>query len=129
MSVSSYVEPVTTPEECEQACIRPEGVIPLLGQIMTLREAGAVANVFSLLADPTRLRILHALALADELCVYDIAALLGASQSAVSHQLRTLRNSGVVARRREGRIIAYRLVDDHIADMLRTGLEHVREDR
>jgi DNA-binding transcriptional ArsR family regulator len=65
-------------------CPHPEHVAPLLGRIIGHLEADRVA--FSLLADPTRTRILHALSLADELCVCDLALLLGISQSALSHR-------------------------------------------
>ena len=80
--------------------------------------------MFSLLADPTRARIIHALGLASELCVCDLALLVGVSQSAVSHQLRLLRTEGVIARRREGRTIYYSLADTHFRHALADAIEH-----
>ena len=80
-----------------------------------------------MLADATRSRILHALSLADELCVCDLALLLGISQSALSHQLRPLRDRRVVERRKAGRIVYYRLADDHVRHVFADGLRHVSE--
>ncbi|MDV2495141.1 MAG: metalloregulator ArsR/SmtB family transcription factor [bacterium] len=83
-----------------------------------------LAEIFRVLGDPTRVRILHALA-ASELCVCDLAAILGMSQSAVSHQLRLLRSLRLVRHRREGRMVYYALDDDHIEKLLAQGLDHV----
>jgi DNA-binding transcriptional ArsR family regulator len=85
-----------------------------------------LADTFRALGDPTRLRIVHALA-RQELCVCDIAAALGMSQSAVSHSLRTLRQLRLVQSRKESKTIYYRLDDDHIARLLTDGFEHVEE--
>jgi DNA-binding transcriptional ArsR family regulator len=83
-----------------------------------------LAETFKALSDPTRVRIVSLLADA-ELCVYDLAGALDMSQSAVSHQLRTLRDLRLVRWRREGRQIFYTLDDDHVADLFRRGLDHV----
>ena len=117
-----------TPERCEVECLHPEHVAPLLGRVIDPSAAEMVAAAFGLLADPTRARILHALALADELCVCDLALLLGMTQSALSHQLRLLRVNRVVARRKAGRIVYYRLADRHVRKMLGQGLRHAAED-
>jgi ArsR family transcriptional regulator, lead/cadmium/zinc/bismuth-responsive transcriptional repressor len=90
--------------------------------------AGALAETFKVLGDPTRVRILDALA-RDEMAVCDLAELLGVTQSAVSHQLRLLRNMRLVQARRDGRHIYYALDDDHIAKLFKQGLEHVQERR
>jgi ArsR family transcriptional regulator len=86
----------------------------------------ATSALFGALSDPTRLRILDAL-MAEELCVCDIAALTGVSQSAVSHQLRLLRDRGLVTFRREGQRAVYRLADEHVTELLRVGFEHAEE--
>lgn len=83
-----------------------------------------LAEMFSALSDPTRLRIVSLLS-ETELCVRDLARELGMSQSAVSHQLRTLRDRRIVRWRRQGRQIFYALDDDHVADLYRRGLDHV----
>ena len=86
-----------------------------------------VASGFlKLLGDPTRLRILSALGAA-ELCVCDLAAVVGQSESAVSHQLRLLRTARLVTYRKAGRAAYYRPLDDHVGTLLATALAHARE--
>jgi ArsR family transcriptional regulator, lead/cadmium/zinc/bismuth-responsive transcriptional repressor len=85
-----------------------------------------LAEIFKALGDPTRVRMLSALATA-ELCVCDLATLLALSESAVSHQLRFLRSLRLVRARRDGRMVFYRLDDDHIARLLAQGREHAEE--
>jgi ArsR family transcriptional regulator, lead/cadmium/zinc/bismuth-responsive transcriptional repressor len=87
---------------------------------------GDLGELFKLFSDPTRLRILGALG-GGELCVCDIGAVLGASQSAVSHQLALLRAARLVSYRREGKTVFYRLADDHVGSLLKVGLEHASE--
>lgn len=87
----------------------------------------ALAETFSLLGDPSRTRILHALSV-DELCVSDLAGLLGLSASATSHQLRLLRDRRLVAVRREGKRSYYRLQDEHIRTLVDMGLSHAVEE-
>jgi len=86
----------------------------------------ALAETFKVLGDMTRVRILDALS-RSELCVQDVADMLGVTQSAVSHQLRLLRSMRLVRTRREGRQIFYALDDDHIVKLFAQGLEHVEE--
>lgn len=105
-------------DRCEVECLHPQAVKPLLGRLLTTSEATAVGTWFEILADPTRTRILQALHLAPELCVCDLALVLGLSVSALSHQLRFLRERGVVARRKVGRIAFYSLVDDDVRRVL-----------
>jgi ArsR family transcriptional regulator, lead/cadmium/zinc/bismuth-responsive transcriptional repressor len=112
---------------CEIECIHPEHVGPLIGRVVGHQIADDAASLYGLLADPTRTRILHALSLARELCVCDLALLLGISQSALSHQLRLLRSNRVVARRKQGRVVYYRLADAHVRRMLKAGLQHAAE--
>ena len=127
MSNPSNVTTLTV-ERCEVECLHPEHVAPLLGRVIDYATADAVASTFALLADPTRSRILHALSLAAELCVCDLALLLGISQSALSHQLRLLRDRRVVARRKAGRIVYYRLADQHVQHVFGDSLRHVSEE-
>ncbi len=86
----------------------------------------ALAETFKVLGDTTRVRMLDALSRA-ELCVCDLAALLGLSESAVSHQLRLLRVMRLVRPRRDGRLVYYTLDDQHIVGLFAQGLEHVEE--
>ncbi len=85
-----------------------------------------LAELFKVFGDPTRIRILYALS-SEELCVQDIADKLDMSQSAISHQLRILKQMSLVKFRREGKTIYYSLADDHVATIRAQGLEHVCE--
>jgi DNA-binding transcriptional ArsR family regulator len=88
----------------------------------------ALADTFRLLGDPTRVRIVDALS-EGELCVCDIAAHIGISESAVSHQLRLMRSQRLVRGRREGRCVYYALDDQHVLSLFQQGLRHVTEAR
>lgn len=85
-----------------------------------------LADLFKVFGDPTRIRILYALSV-EELCVQDIADRLSMTQSAISHQLRILKQSALVKFRRDGKTIYYSLADDHVATIMAQGLEHVCE--
>ncbi len=85
-----------------------------------------LADLYKMFADSTRVRILSLL-LKRELCVLDLAALLGVSQSALSHQLRILKQSKLVKSRREGKTIFYSLADGHVESIFKQGLDHVQE--
>ena len=85
-----------------------------------------LAMIYRMLGDPTRLKILMALKHV-ELCVCDIAAFLGISESAVSHQLRRLRETAIVKHRREGQVLYYMLNDVHVETLLNVGIDHVYE--
>lgn len=85
-----------------------------------------LASLFKMFGDGTRIRILHALE-QGELCVCDIAALLGITKSAVSHQLKELRLANLVKFRKEAQIVYYSLADDHVKLILDMGFEHINE--
>jgi DNA-binding transcriptional ArsR family regulator len=87
-----------------------------------------LAELFKIMGDPTRIKILYALK-ERELCVCDLSELLDMSASAISHQLRVLRNNKLVKYRKEGRSVYYSLDDDHVMCLFGQGLEHVLEDR
>jgi ArsR family transcriptional regulator len=88
--------------------------------------AAGVADLFRVLADPTRVTILHALSI-DDLCNNDLAELLGISASAVSHQMHELRLMKLVEARRDGRMTVYRIADSHVRHVLQDTLRHVAE--
>ncbi len=94
---------------------------------MPERTVERLSRLFSAFADPTRLRILHALNVIDELCVCDLAALSDLSVSAVSHQLRLLRDRELVHARRDGRMVYYSLADEHVSQLMAIGAEHANE--
>ena len=85
-----------------------------------------LADFYKIFGDTTRVKILYALD-KSELCVCDISALLGMSVSAVSHQLKTLRDSNLVKTKREGKVVYYSLADDHVKSILECGIEHLEE--
>lgn len=85
-----------------------------------------LADLYKVFGDPTRIRILYALS-SGELCVCDIAEVLGMTQSAISHQLRVLKQSALVKFRRDGKTVYYSLADSHISTILAQGLDHVQE--
>ena len=115
-------------DECSDQCLHPDAIAPILGRSLGSDGARAVGDLFATLADPSRARIVHLLAIAEQdLCVYDIALVLGMSVSALSHQLRTLRERGAVERRKVGRIAYYRLVDAHLRDLVLGAATHVAE--
>ncbi len=118
---------VLTIDQCDVACLHPEAVRPLIGRLLSADASQATATWFDTLADPTRARILHALTIATELCVCDLALLLDLSVSALSHQLRLLRERGVVTRRKVGRIAFYSLADEHVRHVLTDALAHTAE--
>ena len=109
---------------CVETYIHEDRVQAALPNLVDDTTATRLAETFKALSDPTRVRIVSLLAQA-ELCVCDLAAVLGVSQSAVSHQLRTLRDLRLVRWRRDGRQIFYTLDDEHVADLFQRGLEHV----
>lgn len=86
-----------------------------------------LADFFKVFADSTRIRILYAL-MEGELCVSDMCSILNMNQSAISHQLRILKDAKLVRYRREGKIIVYSLDDDHIRTLLSVGMSHIEED-
>lgn len=103
----------------DDCCMKPAlNERPLLTPI----QAGGLAAVFKVLANDTRLRLLHALVRADELCVTDLAASLGMKPQAVSNQLQRLSDLGILASRRDGNSIYYRLVDLCVRSLLDQGL-------
>ncbi|THB65633.1 MAG: transcriptional regulator [Desulfovibrio sp.] len=91
-------------------------------------EVNELASVFKVMGEPTRVRILSALS-AGELCVCDLANLLGISQSAVSHQLRVLRSARMVRYRRQGKMVFYHLDDEHVERLMAETQDHIREGR
>lgn len=85
-----------------------------------------LTELFRIFGDSTRIRILYVLS-ASEMCVCDIAALLGMTQSAISHQLKALKNARLVKSRRDGKTVFYSLADDHVKTIIDQGLEHILE--
>ena len=111
---------------CQSRVIHREKIERAGSYALGWDDINCVTRIFKAMGDPTRLKILWALELG-EMCVCDIAAHLEISESAVSHQLRTLRHLDLVTNRREGTILYYRLNDHHVSQLINLALEHVRE--
>ena len=109
---------------CESATMDKTRLRAAQENLLDGQTAIQLAKTFKALSDPTRVRIISALS-HDELCVHELAACLEMSQSAVSHQLGTLREMRLVRFRKEGRHVHYALDDKHIHDLFRQGLEHI----
>jgi DNA-binding transcriptional ArsR family regulator len=109
---------------CQSVYIDADRISRIKSKLGSSEALFDLAEIFKMLGDPTRVRILHALSL-DELCVCEITALLGMTQSAVSHQLRLLRAGKLVKYRKEGKMVYYSLDDDHVRKLLSEGLDHI----
>ena len=118
----------TTLELCSINEIDPEAVAFVQGKALPERTVERLNRLFSALADPTRLKILNALMVTDELCVCDLAVIADLSVSAVSHQLRLLRDRDLVHARRDGRMVSDSLADDHVSTLMNSGVDHANED-
>jgi ArsR family transcriptional regulator, lead/cadmium/zinc/bismuth-responsive transcriptional repressor len=112
--------------DCSAFQLHAERVQAARAAALDIETLAGLGELFKVFSDPTRLRILGAL-VQGELCVCDLGAVLGASQSAVSHQLAVLRAARMVAWRREGKTVYYRLADDHVGQLLRLGFDHATE--
>jgi ArsR family transcriptional regulator, lead/cadmium/zinc/bismuth-responsive transcriptional repressor len=108
---------------CEVDLIHPEAVGRVRDALPDHQEIRRVAETFGILSDPTRARIVYALAL-EELCVRDVAAVAGLSMSPASYHLKRLRDRGVVGYRKEGQMVYYRLSDDRLRALLESGVGH-----
>ena len=112
--------------ECSNLMIHDEVVAHVRKELLSFQMRETVAEFFKIMGDTTRVSILNALSI-EEMCVCDIAALLGMTQSAISHQLKTLRQARLVAYRREGKVVYYSLNDEHVRGIIELGLTHVAE--
>ena len=111
---------------CQIRVVHLERVEQARRESISGRELERLSLTYKVLGDPNRLKIVMALRNV-EMCVCDLAAYTGLSESAASHQLRRLKDLYLVKTRRAGQIIYYSLDDDHVAELLNVGLEHVRE--
>lgn len=114
-------------ERCEITVIHEDVVNKVKKEMPDEEKLVATAELLKVFGDPTRIKIICAL-LKAEMCVCDLSALLDVSQSAVSHQLKTLKQARLVKYRRDGKVIYYSLDDDHIGRIFEAGYEHVMED-
>jgi ArsR family transcriptional regulator, lead/cadmium/zinc/bismuth-responsive transcriptional repressor len=115
---------VVEEDECPVRIIHPDKVAKARSEAMSEQDVGRIVQTYKALSDPTRLQILLALR-RQEMCVCDLAAFLGISESAVSHQMRRLRDLALVKSRREGQVLYYVFNDHHIGDLIRLSLQHI----
>ncbi len=115
------------PETCDVRVVHMERVAQAKADAIAEDDLRRLALTYKIMGDPTRLKIILALR-GGEMCVCDIAAYIGLSESAVSHQLRRLKDLSLVRSRRDGQILYYSLDDAHVMDLVTVGLSHVGED-
>lgn len=113
-------------ETCELICVHEDIVKQVSEHMPKEEELYDLADFFKVFGDTTRIKILYVL-FQSEMCVCDIAGLLGMTQSAISHQLRILKQMQLVKYRREGKTVFYSLSDGHIKTIMNQGIEHIRE--
>ena len=112
----------------EEIIIDKERVNKVLNSIIDDEKMFELAEVFKLFGDTTRIKIFCALK-ESELCVYDIAYITKSTQSAISHQLKLLKDSNLIKSRKEGKVVYYSLDDDHVSQILECGLSHINEQK
>lgn len=113
-------------ETCSSTIIHQDVINRVKGSMIGDYHAMNLAEFFKVFGDITRIKIINAL-FSSEMCVCDIAALLHMNQSAISHQLRTLKQARLIKNRRDGKVVYYSLDDDHIKEIFDQGLIHVKE--
>jgi len=113
------------PDFCEVDVFDPERVAKVREAMLSSEHADHMTEIFQALGNPTRVKILHSL-FTEELCVCDLAQVLGMTSSAVSHQLRVLRSRRLVKFRKVGKMAYYSIDDEHVRELFILGLDHVR---
>ena len=112
--------------ECECTIIHEDVVKSIKNEMPEDGFIYDLAEFYKVFADSTRMKVIYAL-LKNELCVCDIAAIVNTTQSAISHQLRILKQSKLVKSRKEGKVVYYSLDDEHISEIVKKGCEHIEE--
>ncbi len=113
-------------EKAEYITIDKETANEIENKMQEESELYELADLFKVFGDSTRIKILYVL-FENEMCVYDIANILNMTQSAISHQLRILKQNRLVRFRKEGKTVLYTLADEHVFTILRQGIEHIEE--
>ena len=111
---------------CDEVCVHEHIVDAVSYEMPDTEQLDDLADLFKVFGDTTRIKILYAL-FKSELCVCDIAEILGMTQSAISHQLKSLKQAKLVKNRRDGKQVLYSLDDMHVASIINMGLEHIKE--
>lgn len=111
---------------CEVNCFESEKAASIQEELVETNTNGA-AKIFKALSDDTRMKIAYALSLEKELCVCDVAQIVGATTATASHHLRLLRNMGLAKYRKEGKLVYYSLDDDHVRSLISIAITHHKE--
>lgn len=114
----------STHDTCETFCYDEEKVNRLKVKV---EEVNGVEQLFKALSDSTRIKIAYALTIEEELCVCDVANIIGSSTATASHHLRLLRDMGLAKQRKEGKLVFYSLADDHVHQLVSIALIHSKE--
>lgn len=117
---------MTSLPKCEFMHVHEDIVARVKESMPQDKKLFSLAELFKLFSDPTRIKILYLLKI-DEMCVCDIANLLGMTDSAISHQLKLLKQASLVKFRREGKAVFYSLADNHVTTIINNGMEHIEE--
>ncbi|MGJ7911195.1 ArsR/SmtB family transcription factor [Neobacillus sp. LXY-1] len=112
---------------CEVTCVDSEKTAHVQEQLEKSREIAGVAKLFKALSDETRMKIAYALTVEDELCVCDVANIVGATTATASHHLRHLKSLGLAKYRKEGKLVYYSLDDDHVKQIIHIAFAHQKE--
>jgi len=115
-------------DRCEVYCVHSELVQKAKARALDYKALQRLSEIFKTLGDPTRLRIINTL-LSGEMCVCDLSAVLDMNSSAISHQLRLLKDRHIVKLRKEGKIAYYSLDDEHVVALFSEGLKHINDNR
>ena len=113
-------------DRCECSTIHEETAFKVINNLPDIEKLNELADFFKVFGDTTRIRILNSL-YEHELCVCDIAYVLEMTQSAISHQLRVLKQARLVKNRKEGKVVFYSLDDDHVKKIIEVGMAHISE--
>jgi len=114
----------TSKDMCETTCFDEEVVARVQPK---MQELNSVELIFKALSDATRLKVTYALTLEKELCVCDVANIIGTTTATASHHLRYLRNMGLAKYRKEGKLVFYSVVDDHVHQLVKIAMDHSKE--
>jgi ArsR family transcriptional regulator, lead/cadmium/zinc/bismuth-responsive transcriptional repressor len=121
---------VFSANKTQESILHPEQVAEIRQKGLPLEKAKMIGSLFAILKDPTRLQVVYALLYVStgEVCVSDLASGLRRDDTTISHQLSILRSQRIVSMRREGRVVYYRLIDEHIQALLELVLSHIGEE-
>lgn len=111
---------------CQVNCVHDAKVEQVSAELKE-QDTSAAAKIFKALSDETRIKIAYSLYVGNELCVCDVAAVVNSSTATASHHLRLLKNLGLAKYRKEGKLVYYSLVDDHVKQLIHLAFEHQKE--